>query len=68
MHTDRSIPHLNTLPPLSDEAAAQLLDFLQQCLQQFESHYYGQLRRYYDDSIPVDDGQIDLFSETDPPF
>jgi hypothetical protein len=58
---------LNTLPPLSDEAAAQLLEFLRQCVQQFESHYYGQLCRYYADSSP-DDCQIDLFSETDPPF
>jgi hypothetical protein len=66
MHADLSFPDLSRLPRLSDEAAAQILEFLQQCVQQFESHYDGQLRRYYEDPTP--DYQIDLFPESDPPF
>jgi hypothetical protein len=36
-----------TKPHLSDEAAAQLLNFLQELLTGFENAYYDQLRRYY---------------------
>jgi hypothetical protein len=67
MNTPEPFPDLNTPPPLSDEAAAQILAFLQHWVEQFESHYYGQLRRYYEDPTPGDD-PIDLFSNTDPPF
>ena len=34
-------------PQLSDEAAAQLLDFLHELLSGFENAYYDQLHRYY---------------------
>ena len=37
------------LPPLSDEAAVEILDFLHTVLSAFESRYSAQLRRYYDD-------------------
>ena len=66
MNTHERFPDLNTPPPLSDEAAAQILAFLQQWVEQFESHYYGQLRRYYDDSTP--DCPIERFPNSDPPF
>ena len=35
------------LPPISDEAAAELLDFFQDFLLAFESHYAGQILRHY---------------------
>ena len=34
-------------PELSDDAAAQLLDFLYELLTAFENAYYDQLHRYY---------------------
>jgi len=34
-------------PELSDEAAAQLLDFLYELLTGFENAYFDQLHRYY---------------------
>lgn len=34
-------------PQLSDEAAAQLLDFLHEFTAAFENAYYDQLHRYY---------------------
>lgn len=37
------------LPPLSDEAAVEILDFLHQLLTAFESRYSAQVHRYYDD-------------------
>ena len=37
------------LPPLSDEAAVEILDFLHAVLSAFESRYSAQVRRYYDD-------------------
>jgi len=51
---------------LSDEAAAQLLDFLYQLTEALERHYTGQLLRYahrHEDR----DQQPDLLP-TDPPF
>jgi len=54
---------------LSDEAAAQLLDFLYQLTDALERHYAGQLLRYahrHDESTE----QLDLLHRTpaDPPF
>ena len=34
-------------PELSDEAAAQVLDFLYELVTSFENAYYDQLQRYY---------------------
>jgi len=42
-------PSETALPPLSDEAAVEILDFLHGVLSAFESRYSAQLRRYYDD-------------------
>lgn len=56
------------LPPLSDETAALLLDFLQQLATAFENQYVSQLRRYYQPQGPY---TLDLFEDTDdelPPF
>ena len=39
-------------PDLSDEAAAQLLDFLHELLTAFENAYFDQLHRYYAHSGP----------------
>lgn len=36
------------LPPLPDEVAADLLDFLQDFILVFESRYGHQIRRHYD--------------------
>ena len=56
----------NTLPPMSDEAIAQILELLYQLVEQFESHFYGQLTRYADEQRPSFD--TEPFSESDPPF
>ena len=37
------------LPQLTDEAAVQILDFIHEVLDRFESHYGDQINRYYDD-------------------
>jgi len=42
-------------PELSDEAAAQLLDFLYQLLTGFENAYFDQLHRYYTTHEPSAD-------------
>ena len=48
MITDNNYPLLVSLPSdLSDEAAAQLLDFLYEIAHLIEDHYAGQLHRYY---------------------
>lgn len=37
------------LPQLTDEAAVQILHFLHEVLDRFESRYGDQINRYYDD-------------------
>ena len=66
MNRPEPFPDLNPPPPLSDEAAAQILQFLYHWAARFESCYSTQLRRYYEDPMP--DGQLDLFPDSDPPF
>ena len=68
MHPHHAFLDVRSLPPLSDEAAAHILHFLYHCAAQFESHYYEQLRRYYEDPTPPDDFQSELFPDTEPPF
>jgi hypothetical protein len=52
-HIVNPLPLVMQLPPeLSDEAAAQCLDFLYELTVAFEKHYAGQLRRYYDPAQP----------------
>ena len=53
---------------LSDEAAAQLVEFLHELTEALERHYCAQLKRYYH---PGDIAQRDLDrapESTDPPF
>jgi hypothetical protein len=53
---------------LSDEAAAKLVEFLQELTEALERHYCAQLRRYY---APTDISQRNLDpapEPTDPPF
>jgi hypothetical protein len=40
-------------PQLSDEAAAQLFDFLHELLTGFENAYFDQLHRYYASRNPL---------------
>jgi len=59
---------LSEPPELSDEGAAQCLDFLYELTVAFENHYANQLRRYYEPTAPENP---DLFDdmEADPmPF
>jgi len=49
---------------LSDEAAAQLLDFFYQLTEALERHYAGQLLRYAHDHAPASPPPPD----SDPPF
>jgi len=58
----------DALPPLSDEAAAQILEVPHPLAEQFESRFYGQLRRHADGQRPPFDTGPGPFSETDPPF
>jgi len=58
----------DALPPLSDEAAAQILEALHQLAEQFESRFYGQLRRHADEQRPSFRTNAGPFGETDPPF
>ena len=52
---------------LSDEAAFQILDFLQLLTTEFENHYAAQIRRYCDPSPPSEDDFDDLCDD-EPPF
>ncbi len=42
-------PPMPPLPPLTDEATVEILDFLHTVIDRFESRYASQIRRYYDD-------------------
>ena len=64
MHADE--PPLIALPDaLSDEAAAALLEWLYEAARIIESHYAGQLHRYYNRPDPR---QHELWDARDPPF
>ena len=57
------------LPPLSDEAAVEILDFLHEVLTAFESRYSAQLHRYYEDRSRHNLIEPDRTLTTDdPPF
>jgi hypothetical protein len=45
------------LPPLSDAAAVEILEFLHELVFRFEAHCFAQLRRCYDQ-------RLDLFEQT----
>ena len=53
---------------LSDEAAAQVLEFLHEFTEAFEQHYAGELRRYYDAIEQRNTVQSTKPLLTDPPF
>lgn len=64
MHTDQ--PPLIALPDnLCDEAAVALLEWLYEAARLIESHYAGQLHRYYHRPDPR---QHELWDARDPPF
>lgn len=56
------------LPALSDEAAVEILDFLQEVLTVFDSHYGVQIRRYYEERSRnnIIQSSLDLHAK-DPP-
>jgi hypothetical protein len=61
-------PMLIEPPTLSDQAAAEMLDFLYELINTFEYHYGPQIRRYHE---PPPCNQCDLFENidgNDPPF
>jgi len=59
------LPLVSLPTELSDEAAAQLLEFLYELVRVHESHYAAQLHRHYH---PADERQTELWPEQDPPF
>ena len=58
----------DALPPLSDEAAAQILELLHHLAEQFESRFYGQLRRHAAGQRPPFGTGTGPFGENGPPF
>lgn len=56
------------LPHLSDEAAVAILDFLHDIVLRFESHYFGQIHRYYEQRSCHNIIQHHPSETTDPPF
>ena len=64
-----SSPSTLVLPPLSDKATVEILDFLHELLDLFESHYGDQIHRYYDDRSQHNIVQSEPNLPTDdPPF
>ena len=53
---------------LSDEAAAQVLEFLHALTEAFEKHYAGELHRYYDAAEQRQAEHSTKSPLTDPPF
>ena len=53
---------LDNAPELSDEDASQLLDMLYALTTALENHYFHQLRRYHEPTIPP---EPDLFEDFD---
>ena len=58
---------------ISDETAAVILDALYALGDAFGNHYYGQIRRYFEDlrqppPPQENDSQLSLFPEFDIPF
>jgi hypothetical protein len=62
------LPELR-LPPLSDEAVVEILEFLHDVLTVFESRYGDQIHRYYDDHSRHNFIESDQhLPDNDPPF
>ena len=68
----RAKPDFNhpIMPPLSDEAAVEILDFLQGVTNDFENCYFTQIHRYYDERSRHNLTQASLFEDNadDPSF
>ena len=61
--------HDITLPPLSDEASVEILNFLEALVLVFDARYGNQVRRYYDDRSQHNIVQSHPTTSTDdPPF
>ncbi len=56
------------MPPLSDEAAVTVLEFLRHFTECFESQYYGEIHRYYEERLQANMKTADPPSANDPPF
>ena len=59
-HMPTAEPTSSDLPPLSDEAAVQILEFLHELLFRFEARYFAQIRRFHHE-------QRDLFERAPSP-
>jgi hypothetical protein len=54
---------------LSDEAAAALVEFLQELTAAFERHYAAQLRRHYHHQSDIAQRDLDSYQDVEePPF
>ena len=66
-----SMPVEIHLPVLCDEAAVEIHDFLNEFLLRFESHYFAQTHRYYEDAFSntfVQTSPLVQPPDDDPPF
>ena len=67
-----NLPCLLLPDELSDEAAAQLSEILNDLVFAFDGHYFAQTRRYYDERRDRErlchDGQLELFDHDDVQF
>jgi hypothetical protein len=65
----KQFQHSIPLPALSDEAAVEILNFLEVTFQIFETHYAGQIHRFYESISQHNIVQQHPFMSTDdPPF
>lgn len=53
---------------LDDQAAAQVMEFLQALTDAFERHYADQIHRYYNTGDERSAQQRAIFPESEPPF
>ena len=68
MRSDHDDPCIS-MQSLSDEAAAEILDFLQSLTNDFENRYSNQIRRYYNQRSRQNISQdYPTESTDDPPF
>ena len=73
MNTDCQVPYVDPieLPPLSDEAAVEIQNFIEHVFDLFGRHYGAQVSRYYDDRAEHNMVQPTLHvaaDKDDPPF
>ena len=67
-----SLSYLLVTHELSDEAAAQLSELLNDLALAFDGQFFAQIRRYYDERRDTErachDGQLELFDHGDVQF